>query len=1087
MDQIEAGTAFALTPRTLDDVAAVTPRKDAGAKDDGPKGRVDARGEVIPHTGDATTTASATIAAAVEKMTPVFEGRDVDAITAALRELFQLCVKYHAAVAPFTLQLVSKVFELAAHKKSPAVREAAERAAIAIVAEFPENATHMVLPSILAAADNANWRSKVAVCNAMIALAEKAPVQVASQMPVVVPALTGLMFDAKKQVKEVATEAMKAACAAIDNQDLEPFVPSLISAISTPSEVTECVHALAATTFVATVDAAAMAIVTPVLAAGFKERITATKRKSAVIAENMAKLVANPAHVAPFMPLLLPALARAMDEVADPECRDRCKAAHEVLSVLGERVKDAKPASDPAMFAKAVRTAAVAGAHHPIRDEKKAGTHGDGHPGAIVGEFVCKVAAYMVDNAEYIDTDDWAADLGVVMASLFAGEHAETKGQDAAFSLFDLCTQAAGTTAAVCGDDVVEEGDDVLCDVTFSLAYGSKILLNSASMRLVRGRRYGIVAPKSAGKTTLLRAISNGQVEGFPTADQLKTVFVEHDIQGSQVKMNVVDFTYDSTKADGVTMEDIKTMLTSIGFTAEMQAMPITALSGGWKMKLGLARAMLRKADILLLDEPTNHLDVLNVQWVVDYLTSETCSQVTTLMVSHDTGFLDKTATHIIHFETLKLATYVGNLSAFVERFPEAKSYYDLAASTLEFTFPEPGPLPGVRSKGRAILQLKDVSFTYPGAEKPQLLGVSVRVSMASRVACVGANGAGKSTMIKLLTGEMEPSKGKVIKHPNCRFAYVAQHAFHHIEQHLDKTPTEYLMWRFQGGEDKEALRKSTVKISEEEEKKMKTPFVVEWTDEDDKKHKEKRVVEKILSRRKCGKTMEYEVKFVGKSQDLNMWYLRDKLIDMGFEKLVEDLDRRKAAAEGNMARALTKLNIEKHFLEVGLERELASHNRIRGLSGGQKVKVVLGACTWAQPHLIILDEPTNYLDRESLGALAKAINKFEGGILLITHNKEFADATTRQTWVVANNRCDVQGDAEWEKYAAEAIELKAEEEMLDASGNTVEKKKTPDSVKPREKKKMIKELKKKIKADGEMTDFEQLCATTWGLWEQCV
>merc|ERR1712187_688371 len=130
-----------------------------------------------------------------------------------------------------------------------------------------------------------------------------------------------------------------------------------------------------------------------------------------------------------------------------------------------------------------------------------------------------------------------------------------------------------------------------------------------------------------------------------------------------------------------------------------------------------------------------------------------------------------------------------------------------------------------------------------------------------------------------------------------------------------------------------------------------------------------------------------------------------------------------------------------------------ASHNRISALSGGQKVKVVLAACTWAQPHLIILDEPTNYLDREALGALAGAINDFEGGICLITHNQEFADATTRETWVVGNN---------------------------------IEVKRTPASVKPKEKKKMMKELKKRLKADPEcrLTEFEEECCNEWGIFE---
>ena len=120
-------------------------------------------------------------------------------------------------------------------------------------------------------------------------------------------------------------------------------------------------------------------------------------------------------------------------------------------------------------------------------------------------------------------------------------------------------------------------------------------------------------------------------------------------------------------------------------------------------------------------------------------------------------------------------------------------------------------------------MSMTDVAFTYPGAPKPQLTGVTVRLSMASRVAIVGANGAGKSTMIKLLTGEMKPCSGLVKKHPNCRFAYVAQHAFHHIEQHLDKSPNEYIRWRYEGGEDKEADKRQPHKFLMKKRKRWRS------------------------------------------------------------------------------------------------------------------------------------------------------------------------------------------------------------------------------------------------------------------------
>lgn len=984
-----------------------------------------------------------------------------------------LAKKQKAAIVPFLYTQLLKVMEFAGDKKSASLREAAESAAKAFAKQMTPNSIPLVFEDILAlSVSSTKWQVK---CLALVILGTfvtNGPDQVAERLVKVVPVVSGLMWDSNKKVKKQATKSLKKLCSAIDNKDVEPFIPTLISAISTPEEVEECVHNLAATTFVQTVTASALSITVPLLDRGFRERKVATKRKCAVITENMAKLVENPAHVAPFMPVLEPHLARSKEEVADPECRTRCAAAHQELLNISNRAEQStvEPPKEAEVINQLTKVLTKVG--------------GDAKDGkfALVNQFLIKVVQNLAINPDG-DAEDWKEDLVPIMKVYLGKSVDEEKAVDAVINLMSLLKPSAA------GMEVMEDGDDdaeKLCDCRFSLAYGSRILLNNARLYLKRGSRYGIVAAKSAGKTTLLRSISNGQLEGFPV-DTLKTVFVEHDIQASQARMNVIEFTLDTVNDDDVSEENVKEILTDVGFTQVMQNGPITSLSGGWKMKLALARAMLRKADILLLDEPTNHLDVVNVQWVVDYLIGKPCVKVTSLIVSHDTKFLDKVATHIIHFDALKLNNYLGNLSKFVEKFPHAKAYYDLSASALKFKFPLPGPLDGVKSKGRAILSMTDVLFAYPGQEKPQLKNVNIRVSMASRVACVGANGAGKSTMIKLLTGELKPKNGTVYKHPNCNFAYVAQHAFHHIEQHLSKTPTEYIMWRYAGGEDKEALLKSTVKITPEEEAKMKAPILVQYEDEDGKKIKEKRVVQRIISRRKTGKIFEYEVKWVGKMQDMNTWYPRQDLEELGFKKLLSEVDRRKAAQENAFARVLSKGNVEQHFENVGLDRELASHNRISSLSGGQKVKVVLAACTWSQPHLIILDEPTNYLDREALGALAKAINDFEGGVVLITHNQEFADVTTRETWVVANNTCDIKGDADWTTYAAEAIELDLsyKEDRSDAMGNKIELKKTPSSLKPKEKKLLMKELKKRLKADPEcrLNDFEEQCATEWGLF----
>ena len=147
-----------------------------------------------------------------------------------------------------------------------------------------------------------------------------------------------------------------------------------------------------------------------------------------------------------------------------------------------------------------------------------------------------------------------------------------------------------------------EEGED-LCNCEFSLAYGGKILLNNARLHLKRGRRYGLCGPNGAGKSTLMKAIANGQLEGFPPPDILKTVYVEHDIQGELADLSVLEYVFADPRLSGEPKEEVIRVLGSVGFTDNMQQAGVTSLSGGWKMKLALARAMLTRADIFLLDE----------------------------------------------------------------------------------------------------------------------------------------------------------------------------------------------------------------------------------------------------------------------------------------------------------------------------------------------------------------------------------------------------------------------------------------------------------------------------------------------------
>merc|ERR1712151_421272 len=214
-------------------------------------------------------------------------------------------------------------------------------------------------------------------------------------------------------------------------------------------------------------------------------------------------------------------------------------------------------------------------------------------------------------------------------------------------------------------DDDEEDDAEELCNCQFTLAYGTKILLHNTKMKLLRGRNYGLLGPNDCGKTTLMRSIANNQVEGFPDVSQVRTVFVEADIQGEQSHLSCIDYVFadPAIKAMNIDKSEITKMLNSVGFTEDGKAKPnhaVSTLSGGWRMKLALARCMLQKADILLLDEPTNHLDVINVAWVKTYLNS--LKNVTSIIVSHDSGLLNDCCTNIMSFDNLKLDAFKGNL-----------------------------------------------------------------------------------------------------------------------------------------------------------------------------------------------------------------------------------------------------------------------------------------------------------------------------------------------------------------------------------------------------------------------------------------
>merc|ERR1712070_173297 len=384
--------------------------------------------------------------------------------------------------------------------------------------------------------------------------------------------------------------------------------------------------------------------------------------------------------------------------------------------------------------------------------------------------------------------------------------------------------------------------------------------------------------------------------------------------------------------------------------------------------------------------------------------------------------------------------------------------------------------LEGVKSRGRALLKMQDVHFQYPNTPKPQLYGVGVQVSMLSRVAIVGPNGAGKSTMIKCLLGECRPTSGTIWKMQGSRVAYMSQHAFHHIEAHIDKTATQYIMQRFAGGEDNESLENlanlgATAETDKQKAKRMiyTNGLLVEcdtfYDDKGEKQYQKKSLdnaveLEAIANRRKGKKESEYECKWKGYSLDFLTWVSRSLLIEMGYKTNVQREDEKQAAMSGLQNKQLTTPGVEKHLADFGVPAEFATHNNLRSLSAGQKVKVVLGAAMWQNPHILVIDEPTNYLDRDALGALTDAIKNWLGGVVVISHNLAFCDQVATEKWIMDAGHLRAEGG----EYVDVKMEDKGgDDEVVDGAGNKIDVNRQK-ALSDKEMKKAIKDVEKNLK-----------------------
>ncbi|KAK5943432.1 [NU+] prion formation protein 1 [Knufia obscura] len=810
----------------------------------------------------------------------------------------------------------------------------------------------------------------------------------------IIPIVEGGMHDLKAEVAKAAQKTMLSLTTLLQNDDVAPRISMIMDFMRNPSDksLQKAIHGLSQTTFVAEVTSPVLALLTPILERSLNTPGTSQEvlRQTVVVCENLTRLVHDPAEARVFLPKLKPGVQKVKDRASLPEVREMATRAVDVMlkamgddkdSVTNQQI--AKLTADDVLKVLDKEVRAQGGVS---KEDNSLWKDGQNYVSAMVREDV------NVRNFDRIP-----GRVGPYLRYILPESSSKAVAEGVQKHFLEEDHKKYGAPIKD-NDDEVE-----VVNANFSLGYGGMLLLSHTNLRLLKGHRYGLCGRNGAGKSTLMRSIAEGKLEGFPPKDVLKTCFVEHN-QGEDADITILEYCMKDPEIRGEGEQRITEVLSEVGFSGGPEGKQhdkVGSLSGGWKMKLALARAMLMRADVFLLDEPTNHLDVANVAWLENYL--KTHNEITSLIVSHDSGFLDNVCTDIYHYEQKKLAHYRGNLADFVKVKPEGKSYYTLSASQMSFKFPPPGILSGIKSSTRSILRMTNCSFTYPGSSKPSLQDVSCQLTLSSRVAIIGANGAGKSTLIKLLTGETIPQTGKVEKHPNLRIGYIKQHALEHVEMHLEKTPNQYLQWRYANGDDREVLMKATRVYTDEEREQME-----KWIELGD--GSSARQLEALIGRQKHKKDFKYEVKWRNMIPKFNTMVSRETLVGWGFVKLVQEFDDHEASREGLGYRILEPKVISKHFEDVGLDPEIANHNEISGLSGGQKVKVVLAGAMWNNPHLLVLDEPTNFLDRDSLGGLAVAVRDYRGGVVMISHNEEFVGALCPEQWHIADGRLTHKG-----------------------------------------------------------------------------
>ncbi|KTD29751.1 ABC-F family ATP-binding cassette domain-containing protein [Legionella israelensis] len=394
-----------------------------------------------------------------------------------------------------------------------------------------------------------------------------------------------------------------------------------------------------------------------------------------------------------------------------------------------------------------------------------------------------------------------------------------------------------------------------------TLTRGNKQLLDKASASLHEKQKIGLIGQNGCGKSSLfslilgeltvdhgecqinthLRISHLSQQLPDSTVSALEFVLAgDEDYSRIQQQLNEAEKNGDD-KTILVCHEELAqtsgyskpaqaaTIMAGLGFSNEEQSLPVNHFSGGWRMRLSLARCLMKPADLLLLDEPTNHLDMEAIFWLERWLKQSPCSII---LISHDREFLDAVVSHILHIEHQKAILYSGNYSRFeqtrAEKLALQQAQYEKQQSKIKHMMSfvnrfkaKATKAKQAQSRIKAIEKMEQIaqaqldspfSFEFypcPKAGKPLvscekmgagysetiiLKNISLSLNPGDRIALLGPNGEGKSTFIKTLTGALSPLSGTVYRNSNLTIGYYAQHQLEELDDHLSPMETIQLL-----------------------------------------------------------------------------------------------------------------------------------------------------------------------------------------------------------------------------------------------------------------------------------------------------